>query len=98
MSERLCFRAPFSSQRVNGSNTRFPESRPRNRGGRIAYLFNVVDGKDGDQKGTYVNIEARTDSNPNPDTMFETMINDQNESLEIVIEDPSAPVKRQNTH
>ena len=30
--------------------------------------------------------------------MFEKMIINQNINLEIVIEDPSSPVKRQNTH
>ena len=30
--------------------------------------------------------------------MFEKMIYNQNKSLEIFIEDPSSPVKRQNTH
>ena len=50
------------------------------------------------KKGAYVNIQTNTDSIANPDTMFEKMINNQNKSLEISLEDPSSPVKRQNTH
>ena len=38
------------------------------------------------------------DSIANPDTMFEKMIINQNKNLEIVIEDPSSPVIRQNMH
>ena len=60
--------------------------------------FNMVDGKDGDGKRAYVNMQRNTDSIANPDTMFEKMINNQNKSLEIVREDPSFPIKRQNTH
>ena len=59
---------------------------------------NMADGKDGDGKGAYVNIQTITDSIANPDTMFEKMINNQSKSLEIVIEDSSSPVKRHNTH
>ena len=46
----------------------------------------------------YLNIQTNTDSIANPDIMFEKMIINQNINLEIVIEDPSSPVKRQNTH
>ena len=60
--------------------------------------FNMVDGKDGDGKRAYVNMQRNTDSIANPDTMFENMINNQNKSLEIVREDSSSPIKRQNTH
>ena len=60
--------------------------------------FNMVDGKDGDGKRAYVNMQTNTDSIANPDTMFEKMINNQNKSLDIVREDPSSPIKRQNTH
>ena len=59
--------------------------------------FNMMDGKDGDGKRAYVNMQTNTDSIANPDTMFEKMINNQNKSLEIVREDPSSPIKRQNT-
>ena len=60
--------------------------------------FNMVDGKDGDGKRAYVNMQTNTDSIANPDTMVEKMINNQNKSLDIVREDPSSPTKRQNTH
>ena len=60
--------------------------------------FNMVDGKDGDGKRAYVNMQTNTDSIANPDTMFEKMINNQNKSLDIVREDPSSPIKRQNIH
>ena len=33
-----------------------------------------------------------------PSQILKKMINDQNESLEIVIDDQSSQVKRQNTH
>ena len=56
--------------------------------------FNMMDGKDGDGKRAYVNMQTNTDSIANPDTMFEKMINNQNKSLEIVREDPSSPIKR----
>ena len=59
---------------------------------------NMADRKDGVGKGAYVNIQRNTDSMANPDTMFEKMINNQNKSLEIVMEDSSSPVKRHNTH
>ena len=59
--------------------------------------FNMVDGKDGDGKRAYVNMQTNTDSIANPDTMFEKMINNQNKSLEIVREDPSSP-KRDKIH
>ena len=58
----------------------------------------MADGKDGDGKVSYVNIQTNTDSIANPDTMFEKMINNKKESLEIVVEDSSPPVKRNNTH
>ena len=34
----------------------------------------MADGKDGDGKGAYVNIQRNTDSIATPDTMFEKMI------------------------
>ena len=43
-------------------------------------------------------MQTNTDSIAIPDTMFEKMINNQNKSLEIVIENPSSPIKRQNRH
>ena len=60
--------------------------------------FNMGDGKDDDGKGTYVNRQISNNSIANPDTMFQKMINNQNESLKIVIEDPCSPIKRQNTY
>ena len=58
----------------------------------------MADGKDGDRKRAYVKIQRNTDSFANPDTMFEKIINNQNKSLEIVIEDSSSLVKRHNMH
>ena len=43
-------------------------------------------------------MQTNTDSIAIPDTRFEKMINNQNKSLEIVIENPSSPIKRQNRH
>ena len=43
----------------------------------------MADGKDGDRKGAYVNIQTNTDFIGNPETMFEKMMN--NENLEFVI-------------
>ena len=54
---------------------------------------NMADGIGGN-----VNIQTNTDFIANPGTMFEKMTNNQNKSLEIVIEDPSSPMKRQNTY
>ena len=42
-------------------------------------------------------MQTNTGSIAIPDTMFEEMINNQNKSLEIVIEDPSSPIET-NTH
>ena len=58
----------------------------------------MADGKYGDGKVSHVNIQTNTDSIANPDTMFEKMINNKKESLEIVVEDSSPPVRRNNTH
>ena len=56
----------------------------------------MADRTDGDGNGAYVKIKTSSDSIANPDTMFEKMINNQNKSLEIAIEDPSSRLKRQN--
>ena len=61
-------------------------------------MANLSDGKNSDGKLAYVNIQTKTGSIANPDTMFEKMINNQNKSLEIVIQNPFSPVKRHNTH
>ena len=37
----------------------------------------MPDGKDGDGKWAYVNIQTNTDSIANPDTLFEEMINNE---------------------
>ena len=61
----------------------------------------MADKKNDDAKGHHVNIKRNTDSIGKPDTMFEWGINNQNKSLErtnLVIEEPSFPVKRLNTH
>ena len=54
----------------------------------------MMDGRDGDGKGAYVNIQTNTDSIANPDNIFEKMVIKQNKNLEIVIEDTSSPIKR----
>ena len=40
----------------------------------------MADGKDGDGKGTYVNIQTNTDSIANADSIFEKMIINQKKS------------------
>ena len=56
----------------------------------------MADGKHGDGKDVYINIQTNTDSIENPDSMFEKMINSQNKSLDIIIEDSCSPVNRKN--
>ena len=56
----------------------------------------MADRTDGDGNEAYVKIQTNTDSIANLDTMFEKMINNQYKNLEIVIEDPSSRLKRQN--
>ena len=58
----------------------------------------MADGKHGDGKDVYINIQTNTDSIENPDSMFEKMINSQNKSLDIIIEDSCSPVNRKNMH
>ena len=50
----------------------------------------MPDEKDGDRKGAYVNIQTNTDSKVNLETVFEKIMNYQNKSLEIVVEESSS--------
>ena len=46
-------------------------------------MAEMTDGKDGDRKWVYVNIQRSTISIANSDSMFEKMSYNQNEGLEI---------------
>ena len=62
-------------------------------------VFNIADGKDVNGKGAYVNIQTNTDSIVTLTLCFKKwLINNKSKILEIVIEDPSSPIKRQNTY
>ena len=58
----------------------------------------MLDEKDGDRKGAYVNIQTNTDSKVNLETVFEKIMNYQNKSLEIVVEGSSSHANRKNMH